>query len=305
VRIKMFDCRLHHYCTEAQPISPIINGRYNVCQTCPDNSARNGWQLAKRDWVLNALRTVRNGRAIDCLNSIKPEWFFDRYYSENWPVVIKVDWPAMQLWTDDYLKHKCGGQTVEIQSKRESDPNYEINSHAHKATMPFGEYVDAAASLETNDIYVTANNWGINQIALVDLWGDLGEMPGILADCKKPYLWYGPAGTVTPLHHDLTNNMLVQVRGRKRVKLIAPEWIDKIYNHHHVFSQVDPERPDFVRHPLFKDVPVLECEIGPGDALFLPIGWWHHVRSLTASISVSYTNFVGVVNNFSATHPSM
>ena len=37
------------------------------------------------------------------------------------------------------------------------------------------------------------------------------------------FLWIGPAGTLTPFHHDLTNNLLVQVKGRKRVHMV-PNW---------------------------------------------------------------------------------
>ncbi len=49
--------------------------------------------------------------------------------------------------------------------------------------------------------------------------------------------------------------------------------------------------------------PKLECEIGPGDALFLPIGWWHHVEALDVSISVSFTNFAAD-NDFFSDYPA-
>jgi hypothetical protein len=29
----------------------------------------------------------------------------------------------------------------------------------------------------------------------------------------------------------------------------------------------------------------------PGEALFIPVGWWHHVRALDISINVSFLNF--------------
>jgi ribosomal protein L16 Arg81 hydroxylase len=37
---------------------------------------------------------------------------------------------------------------------------------------------------------------------------------------------------------------------------------------------------------------VIDVEIGPGDLLFLPVGWWHHVRGLETSITMTFTNFV-------------
>ncbi len=46
----------------------------------------------------------------------------------------------------------------------------------------------------------------------------------------------------------------------------------------------------------------MECVIGPGEAIFLPIGWWHHVEALDISISMSFTNFRGD-NDFSRGHP--
>jgi ribosomal protein L16 Arg81 hydroxylase len=37
--------------------------------------------------------------------------------------------------------------------------------------------------------------------------------------------------------------------------------------------------------------PVLECIIGPGEAVFIPVGWWHHVEALDATIGMSFLNF--------------
>lgn len=106
------------------------------------------------------------------------------------------------------------------------------------------------------------------------------------------FFWYGPAGTVTSLHHDTSNIFMAQVRGRKRVRLISPTELEFLYNDIGVFSPIDCDNPDLARWPQFAKVEVREVQLAPGDVLFIPVGWWHHVRALDVSITVSFTNFV-------------
>ena len=49
-----------------------------------------------------------------------------------------------------------------------------------------------------------------------------------------------------------------------------------------VVSVVDFEQPDFDRHPRFREAlaHARRAVLGPGDAIFIPSMWWHHVRSL-------------------------
>ena len=44
---------------------------------------------------------------------------------------------------------------------------------------------------------------------------------------------------------------------------------------------------------------ILACEIGLGDLLFLPVGWWHYVKGLSISMTVTFANFV-FANDFSS-----
>jgi ribosomal protein L16 Arg81 hydroxylase len=64
-----------------------------------------------------------------------------------------------------------------------------------------------------------------------------------------------------------------------------------MYNNVAVYSEVDPLAPDLDRHPLFEEANQIHFDIGPGQTLFIPAGWWHHVEALESSISVSFTNF--------------
>ncbi len=261
-----------------------------------------GTRAEKYAWFLEVAR--RNAQQSSTYGEVprvkKPsrQAFLDEFYSQNRPCIIEGamdDWAALTKWDGEYLKAKCGDKIVEVQANRDSDSNYELNSQKLKKDMRFGDFVDTVESgVETNDFYITANNGGKNKEALKDLWDDI-VMPEYL-DNDHPngngFFWYGPAGTVTPIHHDLTNNFMAQVRGRKRVKIIAPWESADVYNHRHCFSPVDIENPDLAKYPDFARVNVIDVEIGPGDLFFLPVGWWHGVRGLDISITMTFTNFV-------------
>jgi len=124
-----------------------------------------------------------------------------------------------------------------------------------------------------------------------------------VAKANGVYLWLGPPSTVTPLHHDLMNIFMAQVAGRKRVKLISPDDIDLVYNHRGVYSLVDCGNPDFERFPRLREADILDVELAPGEVLFLPVGWWHYVRALDASITITFNNF-RYPNEFEWVHPT-
>jgi ribosomal protein L16 Arg81 hydroxylase len=86
--------------------------------------------------------------------------------------------------------------------------------------------------------------------------------------------------------------MMAQVYGRKRWRLISPQQTPLLYNYVGVFSKVDCENPDYQKYPLFKNVQIIEEVLQPGEVIFVPVGWWHQVKALNTSISLSFTNFV-------------
>ncbi len=85
---------------------------------------------------------------------------------------------------------------------------------------------------------------------------------------------------------------MAQVRGRKLVRLIAPYELPDLYNSRHCYSAVDLDNVDYGRFPQFRNVRVIDVTIGPGDLLFLPVGWWHYVHGLDISVTMTFTNFV-------------
>jgi len=126
---------------------------------------------------------------------------------------------------------------------------------------------------------------------------------------EEPLLnaWFGPAGTTTPLHMDPYHNILAQVVGKKYIRLYAPKEGPKLYPRGledgidmsntsevdvGVFAGLDGTQSEAdaaaEKFPLFRTADYVECILNEGECLYIPVGWWHYVRSLTVSFSVSF-----------------
>ena len=258
-------------------------------------------RLAKHDWVHDIRRKLNRlhpqGHEIERRHRLSADEFLRDYYCANRAVIITgmmEDWPALQKWNFDYFRQRCGEREVEVQFGRNSDNNYEINQPKLKRVMKFGAYVDLIEqSGVTNDYYMTANNNSQNKQALAELWQDIVQVPEYL-DGSSPdngFFWFGPAGTRTPFHHDLTNNFMAQVIGRKRVRIMPACELPYVYNQTHCYSLVDGGNINLEQFPLMQQAQVLDCILNPGEILFLPVGCWHYVEGLDVSVTVSFINF--------------
>ena len=83
---------------------------------------------------------------------------------------------------------------------------------------------------------------------------------------------------------DLQPNLHVQLVGRKRFIMFPPEQWERLYPFpiHHEYdrrSQVDLDAPDTERHPRCGDASGVVVELKPGELLYIPPGWWHHVQT--------------------------
>ena len=257
-------------------------------------------RLAKRDWLLASYGRLASLDgllgAVPTVRHLPAAAFFRDYYAAHRPVLIDglIDgWPAFGRWSLEYFEERLGDAIVEVQTRRNSNPDYEATSDSHKEWMAFRQFLAMLRGVEeTNDFYMTANNGGHNRTALAPVWEDVGQIEEYLdrGSGQDGFFWMGPKGTVTPFHHDLTNNLLIQVRGRKTVTLV-PSWDTPLMrNSLHCFSGwASPDAlaalPDSTRPTI------MTCTIEPGQALFIPLGWWHHVTGLDTTIGLSFTNF--------------
>lgn len=253
--------------------------------------AKQGWLLANHERLA---READGGFALDTLDAPDPGDFYRHHYEANRPAKLTglIDhWPALTRWSLDHFATVAGDAVVEAQVERERDPDYELAKDDHRRLVRFAELIDWLRKDEaSNDVYLTAYNSGTNAAALAPLWDDMAPIDLLEPRTSDGFFWLGPRGTLTPWHHDLTNNLLVQVIGRKRVRMAPPWAFARMRNSRHCFSDWGNEALPAGNGDSVVP-PILETVIGPGEAIFLPVGWWHQIEALDLSASMSFTSF--------------
>lgn len=252
-----------------------------------------------------------NYAEIEKRSRVAPAEFFERYVVGSRPVVLTDlarDWPALTRWSPADLKTRFGHLDVEVQAERAANPRYEQDKAQHRRRVRLGDFVDqVVAGGPSNNHYLTANNELLRCPEFAPLLDDIGTLP-LYCDRERlathSSFWFGPAGTITPLHHDAIMLLHTQVVGRKRWRFISPLETPRLYNHDGYFSAIDLENPDFERHPALRGVTVMEVVLEPGETMFLPLGWWHQVAALELSLSFSYSN-LAFPNSYGYDNPSL
>ena len=120
---------------------------------------------------------------------------------------------------------------------------------------------------------------------------------GLAVEAPLVSIWMGNQSRVAA-HYDFPNNIACSVVGRRRFTLFPPEQLDNLYvgpldftPAGQAISLVDFDNPDFERFPKFRGAlsAALVAELEPGDAVFVPSMWWHHVESLDSfNVLINY-----------------
>ena len=238
---------------------------------------------------------VSSGPQIDVVDTISPSEFKREYIDKNKaPLMRKVtaDWPAMRKWSFDFFAglHLPKRVFLEMNNVLQGGGQYEV--------MDYSDYIRRIA--DDNHGQSTPKGY-LSVFRVFDAFPDLRKDVdfSLLSQFKLKNTakgWIGPAGTVTGYHVDWGDNVLAQICGRKEVRLVAPEdtkymYPSKRFDQGTMSSEMDVDNLDADRFPLFAKATEYRVIVQPGEMLFIPRGWWHHVRSLDKSISVSNISY--------------
>eukprot|EP00930_Biecheleria_cincta_P041216 TRINITY_DN28223_c0_g1_i1.p1 TRINITY_DN28223_c0_g1~~TRINITY_DN28223_c0_g1_i1.p1 ORF type:complete len:479 (+),score=82.46 TRINITY_DN28223_c0_g1_i1:48-1484(+) len=215
---------------------------------------------------------------------------------EAWPAVAR--WAQPAFWRDSALGHRF----VPVEMDYWMSEGFRL--------MSLREFLRHCCDAEVLDRPLPGLSGGgyLAQHALLD------QIPSLAADVPTPDLalcgpkgellrqiFFGPRGTVTPLHHDPYENIFCQVVGAKYLRLYPPAESHRLYARHAqdtLSNNSAMEPADLLegevsgsytdRFPEFLKAAFVDVILEPGDQLYLPRGWWHYVKSLSMSISVAF-----------------
>lgn len=230
-------------------------------------------------------------KPIDIVDDISKEEFYEKYLKPRRPVVIKnmaKKWPAYQKWTMEYMKEVVGDVEVPLYDSSKADPSAPINSSAAK--MKFGDYIDLIQR-EPTDLRIFLFDPIKYAPKLLEDYISPKELMGGFLD-KYPNMFFGGKGSVTFLHFDIDMAHIFHTHfnGRKHILLFDYKWRERLYQipyATYALEDYDIENPDFTKFPALDGVEGIECFLEHGDTLFMPTGWWHWMKYLDGSFSIS------------------
>jgi hypothetical protein len=228
--------------------------------------------------------------------------FKDEILPLNEPAVLKgllKDWPAVQAGLNsnralcDYIEKFDDGRPVETLW---GDPSIEgrfFYSNDLSSVNFVRRSEKISATLETLLMHVDDPDPPAIFIQSASIPEHLPKFSdenaiGLADPSAIPRIWVGNSITVTT-HYDISDNIACVVGGRRRFTLFPPDQIRNLYVGPIHFtlagqpvSMVSLEEPDLIRYPRFEQAQASAqvAELEPGDAIFIPYFWWHHVKSL-------------------------
>lgn len=230
-------------------------------------------------------------KPIDIVEDISQEDFINKYLKPRKPVVIRNmarKWPAYEKWTLDYMKEVVGDVEVPLYDSSKADPAAPINASAAK--MKFTDYIDLIKEQPTDLRIFLFDPIKYAPKLLEDYISPKDLMGGFLD--KYPNMFFGGKGSVTFLHFDIDMAHIFHTHfgGRKHILLFDYKWKERLYQIPYAtysLEDYDISNPDFEKFPALDGVEGIECFLEHGDTLFMPTGWWHWMKYLDGSFSLS------------------
>ncbi|GFU93109.1 lysine-specific demethylase 8 [Trichonephila clavipes] len=247
-----------------------------------------------KKWKMSSVSediTLKNEVKVE--KDLSQDDFIKNYMEKSCPVILTdsiKNWPALSTkpWSIEYILEKARYRTVPI----EIGSKYTDDKWTQKL-MTIEDFVEKYITNKSQqkEIGYLAQHSLFDQIP--ELFEDI-TLPSYITkkDDVDISVYFGPDGTISPLHFDHKYNLLAQVMGEKYIRIYSEDQTEFLYPRHNTWlsntSQVDIDKPDLDSFPLFPQATYQECVLKAGQLVFIPPKFWHYVRSLNNSFSISF-----------------
>jgi hypothetical protein len=217
---------------------------------------------------------------------------------QAWPAVERARRSDVELI--DYLKACDAGKPAEtFRQASGGDGRYFYSEDStvfnfQRAAIPLRMTLDRLNELRGR---AGAERIYIQSAPLKDYMPRFKAENPLIVPGAEPRIWIGNRA-VTQTHFDINYNLVCMVAGRKRFVLFPPEQTKNLYMgpleatiSGVPTSMASLENPDFDAHPRFREAldAATVAELEPGDGLYVPYMWWHHVSSADdLNVQVNY-----------------
>lgn len=241
--------------------------------------------------------------AVDRKNSLPVADFKSRYKSTGTPVVfgdLTQRWSASRLWSLPYLKDKVGGVTVPIYSNKPS-----IN-HGR----PDDAVLHSSLASYFDDLIYRDNDLRVSDVllrSLLPLQKDIiTPRLGFEFNERSTSFSVAGKGAIEPMQQLSTvrHKVLCHFGDKASVLLVPASQSDYIYKVGRIrrsIRDINFDRPQFDKYPGLNMLSAYVAELGHGDALYVPAGFWYCIAYEGVGTIVSYEFLSGSVTQFFAT----
>lgn len=217
------------------------------------------------------------------------------------PFVIRglvADWPLVKAGLESsasarayLLEHRRDRAfTVNIGQPGAGERLFYDESMAMNFRTGRGSLDDIFAGIDANERRRDAPAIYLSSVDVNDYFDGLHDANHVDLGEREPIesIWIGTRTRIAA-HNDFPDNLACCAVGRRRFTLFPPDQFANLYvgpidntPAGRPVSMVDLHDPDFARFPHFREALKVAriAELEPGDAIFIPSMWWHHVEAL-------------------------
>ena len=265
------------------------------------------WYVFIRDKLPLEHVDVNKVEIVELSSSSEP--FVETIVEKGKPVVIHnsviTKWPALKKWNPQYLTEKekdISGVYENVnkwfgpyydRSKPMAEFSKRVNNYKTNVSLSTQQFIDRISNPTLGKYtYYTGDidqfgDWAIHDIT------PYSELLKPNPAHSSINVWIGQSAVVAHCHYDGYHNFYAQLYGRKKFLLFSPTSFTGLYPYpflhpSHAQAQVNLSEYEHIESfPLVKTVSAFEAILAPGDLLYIPPLWFHHVEALDVSMSVN------------------